>query len=570
MHPNRILTSIVLISLVVAATTPVRARDPDQVVQADVIVAGGSTAAMVAAFTSAETGTETVLIEPTNWVGGQFTASGVPAVDEAWHRIVDPDSGKVLLEVAKIARDPNNMTPSLHAILTEIGNPGKGWVSRFCFEPKTLLDNHLVPWEKRLPHLRVIRNTVVKRLVVNGDGALQALVCIQRQPRKEVPDDGYDRLPSQDIPDWYAVEDSNRFSKQLIRFEGRGTTPVFIDATEWGELLALSGADYLQGLDAADAGDAAKTERCGQATVFGFVQEFHAQPSADRSPEVVGENMGWGKYQGREDVWPKVWTYRRLRGTAAEPGPGDLCLQNWGFSIAHNQGGNDYPGGHLLLDKQQAKATIGDWQGGVDLKVMAAAEQRAYAWHRWFKSQSPEDVGSDRISLAYHVLGTGHGLSKLPYVRDTRRAIGLDGFRLKFEDLVGTPGASTGTRFHDRVAIGCYPADVHPLSTCRYPARVTEHFDTRPFYVPFRALTHQDFGNLLVAGKTMAQDFMANSATRLHPIEWSTGTAAGVIAAWMAEHRANTREALASIAEIQWRIHRQTPIDWTLPTGMDP
>ena len=29
------------------------------------------------------------------------------------------------------------------------------------------------------------------------------------------------------------------------------------------------------------------------------------------------------------------------------------------------------------------------------------------------------------------------------------------------------------------------------------------------------------FGNLLVAGKTMAQSFLANYATRLHPIEWS-------------------------------------------------
>ncbi len=28
---------------------------------------------------------------------------------------------------------------------------------------------------------------------------------------------------------------------------------------------------------------------------------------------------------------------------------------------------------------------------------------------------------------------------------------------------------------------------------------------------------------MLVAGKTMAQTFKANAATRLHPVEWTTG-----------------------------------------------
>jgi len=89
--------------------------------------------------------------------------------------------------------------------------------------------------------------------------------------------------------------------------------------------------------------------------------------------------------------------------------------------------------------------------------------------------------------------------------------------------------------------------------------------DTLPFCIPFRALTHRELENLLVVGKTMAQSFLANSATRLHPIEWSTGTAGGVAAAHMARTGRTSREALAAITEIQSEIRQKTPIDWTLP-----
>ena len=49
----------------------------------DVIIAGGSTAAFAAAIAAAESGARTALLEPTDWVGGQLTSSGVPAVPPA-------------------------------------------------------------------------------------------------------------------------------------------------------------------------------------------------------------------------------------------------------------------------------------------------------------------------------------------------------------------------------------------------------------------------------------------------------------------------------------------------------
>ena len=53
-------------------------------VSCDVVVAGGTTAALAAALTSAREGVRTCLLEPTDWPGGQLTAGGVPAIDFAW------------------------------------------------------------------------------------------------------------------------------------------------------------------------------------------------------------------------------------------------------------------------------------------------------------------------------------------------------------------------------------------------------------------------------------------------------------------------------------------------------
>ena len=62
----------------------------------------------------------------------------------------------------------------------------------------------------------------------------------------------------------------------------------------------------------------------------------------------------------------------------------------------------------------------------------------------------------------------------------------------------------------------------------------------------------------------MAQSFLANSATRLQPIEWSSGTAAGAAAAHMARWGLSSRGALAAIGDIQTVVKARTPIDWTI------
>lgn len=566
LFPRLVAASLALLSLAPACGSEEASRY-------DVVVAGGSTAALAAAFAAADEGATVALLEPTDWIGGQLTASGVPAVDEAWHKITAPrgdgsvdahgGAGAVLLNVSLVARDPRNITPFFRDALAETGCPGGCWVSRYCFEPRDFLERYLLPREQELAgRLTVYRETVVKRVETDGRRVV-AVHAIQRTPRDGV--DGYDRLPSQELADWYSSEDSARFTKREHRFAGA----VFVDATEWGELMALADAPMLQGVETTDGG-VDGDDTLGQSTVYGFVQRVHETPVADHPAAPDVGNLGLGAYHDREDAWQKIWTYRRLRGTGPTAAPGQLSLQNWGYDVGRAEGGNDYPFGYLFLSREKTAAQRDDWRGGVDVAVLAAAEARALAWHEWFRGAAPDGLDPDQITLAGDVFGTRHGLAKLPYIRDTRRSIGVGGFLLTFADLTakfegGKLLRPTGTAFPDRVALGAYPADIHPLVGYEYPPYLHENHPTLPFYVPLRALTNDGYDNLMVAGKTMAQTFLANSATRLHPIEWSSGTACGVVAADLAESGRTTAQACDDYERLRTKVAKRTPVEWTIP-----
>ena len=163
------------------------------------------------------------------------------------------------------------------------------------------------------------------------------------------------------------------------------------------------------------------------------------------------------------------------------------------------------------------------WHGGVNLTALRMLEDRAFGWF-WFLKNSSVYLDPSmpaRLVLNRTTSGTAHGLSKVPYWRDTRRAIGHSHWILTHPPLRDVPGP-TGTHFNDSVAMGDYNDDTHELriSSCVYPTYMTGANNAqgaKPFYIPLRALLVEGAPNLLATGKTMSQSFHANSNTRLHP-----------------------------------------------------
>lgn len=246
----------------------------------------------------------------------------------------------------------------------------------------------------------------------------------------------------------------------------------------------------------------------------------------------------------RNCSWDGVWTYRRSSpGPAQLPWPaanvGDVSQQNWGH-------GNDLNNAYVFAPMAEAKAVAasGRWSGGMNLTALAMLEQRAFGWFHFFSRHANASV-APRLVLSRQASGTTSGLAKMPYLRDTRRSVGLDGFRMYHAAQVGR-----ALWYNDTVALANYPSDCHRIDTCALPGYMNNSYGipTVPFYIPLRALTNNGSENLLVAGKVMAQSFYANSATRLHPAEWSSGVAAGGTAVVMARQGwASTRQALAHV-----------------------
>ena len=524
--------------------------------QCDVIVAGGSTAALAAALSSAREERLTCLIEPTDWPGGQMTASGVSAIDFSHINVKGHSMGRE-------SQRPENLEKTFYDWMQALpGNPGACWVSDKCYEPKTLIETQVFPAINDEPYLKVFLNTVVKSVTTKGR-QIESLTAISRTPIKG---SGYERYLSEDIADWYSPSNSKNFIKTPITFIGRNNSmQVFVDATEFGDVLVLSGSEWLQGTEASDGALENDNDTCCQAIVYPIAAVLNSEPVNEGENPFKVEHPEFYSFKttSRTFSWDEIWRYRRLKGRPLTgPTSGDISMQNW-------NPGNDYPHGYLFLNKDKTQSQKLDWAGGVDVDVLKAAERHSVGWYYYLKSKASASIQS-RMARAWGVFGTNTGLSKMPYLRDTRRSIGINDFLLKFGDLAATSDEDiTGEQFPDRVGIGSYVADFHGLLTCKLPDYMNKSM-TLPFFIPFRALTNKAFDNLLVAGKTMAQSFHANAATRLHPIEWHSGVAAGVAAAHMNQYQISSELAYKNISDIQTKVSKYQPINWTLGSRVYP
>ena len=168
---------------------------------------------------------------------------------------------------------------------------------------------------------------------------------------------------------------------------------------------------------------------------------------------------------------------------------GDITQQNLG---------NDLDTAYLFppMEAVRAEAASSEgWRGGVNLTALRLLEDRAYGWFSHMKASAValgETGWVGKLDLNRTTSGTRHGLSKMVYWRDTRRAVGVGGFKLLHTQLRdNNDSLPTGTAFADSVAIGDYNDDTHHLSksVCSYPAYMAGAGEGgKPYFIPLRAL----------------------------------------------------------------------------------
>jgi hypothetical protein len=601
--------SMLLHSVLAAAVLAASESAGAELLHCDVLIAGGSTAALSAALTSAvaSPGTVTCLTEPTDELGGQLAFN--PAID-----------------YGKSPKSPSKEWASLVVAVTDSNSAC--WVSKSCYPPA-----RLAAWVHgrlaALPNLRVLlRTTVTGAAREHGTGRVTALRLVTRTPLSSATE--WDGRLSETLTDWYSSEPSHTFTKQVRTV----SAAVVVEASELGDVLATAGLPHTQGIEVPTESSMTTDDGISQSICFTFYMELLAEapPASDPAPRgdswvSSGAKPFWGAAPevscccGGQNArpanaktckgqpingsclwpgqcsWAGVWAYRRSTrgaGPAAMPGVnvGDVAMINWGH-------GNDMAAANAFLPAVDARATAanGSWAGGVNSTSLRMAEDRAYGWFHEMSSTAGSSLNpgaaamppSARLIINRNYSGTGNGLTKFFYVRDTRRSVGLGGFRLTHEMMMSGPGhPGTGVAFEDTVGLGDYNFDVKPGAGMgaanggprRLPGYMWNFTSNKglsghaaPFSFPLRALTVDGAPNVLTAGKTIAMTFAANTAAREHLDEWSCGVGAGAAAAMMASRNLTSAELLANVSALQAVLRSSTiqqPLSWKSAPSPSP
>ncbi len=109
---------------------------PEQ--RCDILIAGGGTGGVAAALAAVRTGRHVVLLEETDWLGGQLTAQGVSALDE--HEYIESFGATAsYYRLRNALRDRYRDRAGDRGRRSDL-NPGGCWVTRLAFEPRIAVD----------------------------------------------------------------------------------------------------------------------------------------------------------------------------------------------------------------------------------------------------------------------------------------------------------------------------------------------------------------------------------------------------------------------------------------------
>ncbi len=486
--------------------------------ECDIFIAGGSTAGIAAALSAANCNLRICLSEETDWLGGQMTTQGVPITDDGRNFQVETSgSNRSYQDFRNKIREYYKQKYKLSDKAKEqkYFNPGNCWywVSQLTFEPKVAIE-------------------IINQLLNETNNPPQ--IYLRHIPLKiECADGQINRIITVDL-------DSGKF----LAFKAK----YYIDATDLGDLLPLSGAAYSSGVEAkSETGETQAAAKADpehvQDYTFPFIVEFvpgtnntitkpalYDYFNKDGKLSLLRYKMfGHGnKIDSYGVIYSELmpfWTYRRLLDKSNftdENIPHDVAVINW-FS-------NDFRG-HNIIDKEPAAIA----------EYLSKAKQLSLSFLYWLQTEAPRDEGGKgypEIRLKVDALGTSDGLSKYPYIRESRR--GKARTIIKEQDIKTDFGPSSRARlFKDSVGIGFFPIDIHGAE-----AESGALGPTKRFQIPLGALLLNSPSNLILSCKNIGTTHITNAAYRLHPIEWAIGEAAGQLAAFALKEKVKANEIL--------------------------
>lgn len=498
---------------------PIHRKEPIFTYQTTIAIIGGGLGGFAAALAALKHGESVILTEETDWIGGQLTQQGVPPDEHPW--IETHGSPKSYREFRQAIRQFYKSFYPLtdEANAEEYLNPGNGAVSRLCHEPKValnVLESLLAPY---ISSGRLI-------LLLNH-------IAIQSEHSNELV---------QEI----------RLKNVVTQKESLIKAKYFVDATELGDLLPLTGTEYRTGaeskmefneLHAPEKADPFDNQAFTVCFAMDYVEgENHTIPKPrdydywknyvpQIKPAWPGRLLSLS-YSNPQTLEPKtlgfnptgittgdvlnLWNYRRIihkNNFSTGFFKGDITLVNWPQ--------NDYLLGNLIdVSKEEFDRHVN------------SAKQLNLSLLYWLQTEAINDKGEKGwlgIRLRKDIMGTEDGMAKYPYIRESRRikavfTVTEEHVGKENRKLVAGLGEDPNKAavFEDSVGIGYYHIDLHPTQNNNYI-----DFPSLPFQIPLGSLIPIQMDNLIPANKNIGTTHLSNGCYRLHPVEWGIGEAVG-------------------------------------------
>lgn len=516
------------------------------------VIAGGGIGGCAAALSALRNGLDVIMTEETDWIGGQLTSQGVPPDEHTW--IETHGAPQSYRDYRNAVRDyyKKNYPITAAAKSRQYLNPGNAVVSALCHEPRVSL---AVLHEMLAPYI--------------SSGKLTLL--IEHKVRS-------------------AEYSGNRVKALKVQSLRSGRSYIlsgtyFVDATETGELLPMTGTEFVMGTESrnetrelhaplkADPDNQQAFTVCfamdylpgsnnvtEKPTEYDFWRNLVPKMSPAWSGKLLDLNysnpktlekktLGFNPDGSSTDPYLNLWNYRRIIAKDNfMPGAfkGDICTVNWPQ--------NDYTLGNLVgVSEKEFDHHLG------------RGKQLSLSLFHWLQTEAPRPDGKQGwpgLRLRKDIMGTEDGMAKYPYIRESRRIKALFTVleeHVGQENRVQVAGAEAGKKaadFYDSVGIGYYHIDLHPSS------RGNNYIDfaSLPFQIPLGSLLPVRMENLLPANKNIGTSHITNGCYRLHPVEWSIGEAVGLLVSYALKKQVipqKVREGKQLLADFQEFISRQ-------------
>lgn len=507
----------------------------------DVVVAGAGTGGVGAAIQAARMGSKVLLLEETNYIGGQMAASGVSSVDvgdNKWN--------------TGIYKEFEDKIRSYYSSLGLKTDTSVCWTGS-CFEPKVVRD---------------VLNSMIQTAGQNG-GSITLLtktkvVSVQKTGNQ--------------------ITGVTLSNNQVV------SSKILIDATEYGDVIPLTGAGFRVGNG---TNTSPNPNACIQDITYTSVMKYYpngvpsglkiSTPPTGYNADVRARFATIVKDGGKTSwnpaitpAYPVNWsvhnTYRGMPNSTERTANLTKTGINWANDYPAPLPYIDYSNGITLNAKyltdlnyrrqinceaklktyqfmyyvQEAKAS-----GGLGESSWAIANDEAYE-QSWDPS-SPDNCANIPDTVEMY-------MPPIPYVRESIRLVGS--YTLTGKDIYRSTNAGRVTKnFASSIAIGTYGDDLHNCntnSTLESSLGETEADRSTSqgvYQIPLESLISNSVTGLIAAEKNISQSRLASGATRVQPTTMLVGQAAGALGSLAAKQ--NISPSSVKVLDVQRAVLNQ-------------